>query len=357
MLGKKTICFIAPSLQLGGLENAAALMANYISAQHKELVFITLFNFPHFYKLNSEIKIVNPPFIKARTNKLAYYFKVIKYLRFHIKSYDPYTVISYGDWSNILVLIACIGLNTKVFISDRASPNLKFQWYVTLLRKIIYLSASGIIAQTERAAEQKIKMLGSQANIKVIPNPIKQVHLFPAIQRQNYILGVGRHWPVKGFDRLIEAFALLKNHNYKLLIAGSTGPVTKELEKLIEMHALTERVSLLGSVKEMDKLSAECKIFVLPSRSEGFPNALIESMAAGLACISYDCNAGPREIITHGQDGLLVEEGNIPELARQMQYLMDNENEIIRLGQNALRIRERLSIDIIGKQYLDFILS
>lgn len=98
-----------------------------------------------------------------------------------------------------------------------------------------------------------------------------------------------------------------------------------------------------------------CRVFVLPSRNEGFPNALIEAMATGLACISFDCSAGPSEIITDGEDGILVEEGNVSELARQMQRLIDNEKEIARLGNNALAIRDRLSLEKIGKKFMKFI--
>jgi GalNAc-alpha-(1->4)-GalNAc-alpha-(1->3)-diNAcBac-PP-undecaprenol alpha-1,4-N-acetyl-D-galactosaminyltransferase len=351
----KSICFIVPSLQLGGLENAASIIVNYLAAQGIKVTILTLFKFPHFYSLDENITIIDPPFRKTKSFKIIYYLKIILFLRKHIKIIKPNRILSYGDWSNILILIACIGLSQQPVISDRASPGLKFQWYVSLLRKVFYAKAGGIIAQTERAAMQKRRMLGNKVNIKIIPNPVKQVRLFPEIQRENLILGVGRHWHVKGLDRLIEAFALLGNTDYQLIIAGSTGPATPLLVSQIKKYNLQGKISFLEKVKELDKLAARCRIFVLPSRSEGFPNALIESMAAGLACISFDVNAGPADIINNGHDGLLVENNNISELAKKIRYLTENEPEIIRLGQNALQIRERLSLEIIGKEYMDFI--
>lgn len=352
------LCFIIPCLSMGGQENAASVMANYFAQQHIRVTVITLYNRPHFYSLNKSIEIIDPPGDRSKGNKLWYYIKAVSYLRRNIKKKTTDRILSYGDWTNILVLMACIGLKRKVFISDRASPDLKFQWNIRILRRLLYPKAYGIIAQTDRAAQQKYGMLGNKINLEVIPNPVRKVQLFPEVKRENYVLGVGRHWPVKGLDRLIIAFTLLQNNrNYKLLIAGSKGPATKRLEEILFNNHLDPQEVFIYKVKEMDQLYAKCKIFVLPSRSEGFPNALIESMAAGLACISFDVSAGPKEIIRHGMDGFLVEDGNITALTRQIQYLIDNEEEIRNIGDNALKVKERLSLDRIGRRYLEFIMN
>lgn len=352
------LCVVSPCLLMGGMENAASIMANFFANEGLDVTIITLFKRPHFYKIDDRIKIIDPPSDRSKGNKLWYYIKTVFFLRKNFRELSPDRVLSYGDWTNFLVLMACVGINTKVIISDRASPDMKFQWHVKFLRRILYPRAHGILAQTERAAQQKYRMLGKSINIRVIPNPVKLVQLYPEIERRKIVLGVGRHFYVKGLDRLIEAFALLNgNHNYKLLIAGSRGPETPELLKITEKYNLNPKEIFLEKIKDIDRLYADCKIFVLSSRSEGFPNALIESMAAGLACISFDCCAGPGEIITNGENGILVENDNVCELTKQMQYLIDNEKEIERLGNNALAIRERLCLDKIGKQYLEFIMS
>jgi glycosyltransferase involved in cell wall biosynthesis len=351
------IVFVAPSLQLGGMERASSLMADYFFSNDIDVIFITLYNFPHFYTLNPKIKIIDPQIDKSKEIKIIYYIKLVFFLRKQFKNIHPDRIVSYGDWTNMLIILASINLNLRIFISDRASPGIRFNSFVSILRWFLYKRAYGIIAQTDRAAMQKRKMLGPNINIKVIPNPIKPIILYPEITRSNYILGIGRHWSVKGLDRLITAFSFLKNHDYKLLIAGSKGPSSKHLENLVLKLDLEKKVVFLGSISNIDQLAATCKIFVLSSYSEGFPNALIESMAAGLACISFDIIAGPKEIITHFEDGLLVEDGNIVDLTNQIQYLIDNENEIKRLGSNAMKIKERLSIKKIGQQYIDFILS
>ncbi len=354
---KGRICFVVPSLNLGGQENAAAVMSNFFAARGFEVAILTIFNLPRFHQVDERIRVIDPPYDKSRGGKLGYYLKIMFFLRKKLKSLSPLRIISYGDWSNILVIAACIRLPVNVFISDRASPDTQFQWYVRKLRNLLYPRAFGIIAQTEKAAGQKRKMLGDGMNIRVLPNPVKPVELFPEVRRQNIVLGVGRHWHVKGLDRLLEAFALVDRRDYRLMIAGSTGPVTRDLEEIVQEYRLQDSVRFLGRVEDMDRLYAHSKIFVLPSRNEGFPNALIESMAAGLACISFNCSAGPDEIISHGEDGILVEEGNIEELAGQIQHLMDHEAERIRLGENALKIRERLSLETVGNQFIAYVMN
>jgi len=351
------LVFIVPSLQLGGQENSACLMSNFLASAGFEVVIITLFKFPHFYHPDDQVKVIDPPFIRQGYSSARYYSKLFFYLKRTIRKINPRIIVSYGDWTNIWSLLASNSRNRRVFISDRASPDLKFKWYLNLLRKLLYRKAYGIIAQTNRAAYQKYKMLGQKINLRVIPNPIKEVRLFPEVKRNNIILGIGRHWDVKGFDLLIKAFSKIDSKDYQLHIAGSFGPSTGELQALIANEKLEGKVKLLGKVTELDKLCSESKIFVLSSRSEGFPNALLESMAAGLACISFDCSSGPKEIINHGVDGFLVQEGNLDELARYLDLMISDDELRNSIGVKAMEIREKYSMNKIGSIFKDFILS
>ncbi len=352
---KKAICFITSCLKLGGLENAVAVMAEYFNKENYKVNIVTIYKYPHFYKLSPQISVLEPNFSKKYLGKYLYYLKIVLFLRKEIKKISPDRIISYGDWSNFLVLLAVKGLHIKTYISDRASPGLKFPLHIKLLRRILYPGATGIIAQTQRAAQQKKEMLGSKVNVKVIPNPVRPVKIYPEVKKENIILAVARHYPVKGLDRLIESFELVKSPGWILHIAGSKGPATIHLKKIVYEFNLANRVVFLGGVKEIDLVYARSSIFVLPSHSEGFPNALIEGMAHGLACISFDVNAGPAEIIKHGVNGLLVENGNIKELARSIQLLIDDPIFRQKLGAEAKNIKEELSLGKIGKMYKDFI--
>ena len=121
--------------------------------------------------------------------------------------------------------------------------------------------------------------------------------------------------------------------------------VVKELK-------IENRVVFLGPVKDLDSLFAKASIFVIPSRSEGFPNALIEAMAAGLPCISFDFDSGPREIITSGHDGIIVEKENVELLTQNIQLLQENEEYRNSLGKNALQVRNTLAEEKIASSFL-----
>lgn len=138
-------------------------------------------------------------------------------------------------------------------------------------------------------------------------------------------------------------------------MAGS-GPLLLPMKRLSQDLNIEEEIIFHGTVKEVDLIYAKAGIYVLPSVLEGFPNSLCEAMAAGLPVICFD-SIHPDDILTNGEDGLVVPEGDIPALAKTIEGLMNNERERKRLGQNASKIREKLSVEVVGKQVLDFMFS
>ncbi len=352
----KRICFISPSLSQGGLENAVMVIANEMASRGHEVSIICVYNNPIFYELDKSINIILPLYDRKEYSTLSYYWKSALYIRKQVKSVNPDVVVSYGDYINFISVIATRNLKIPLFVSDRSSPDLNFPFFVKLMRKYWYPFADGILAQTERAKQQKQAMMGPKySNIEIIPNALRTVNPYPEIEKENIILGVGRHYHVKGLDRLIKAFATSATNHWKLMIAGNYGPETENLKTLVQNLEIEDRVEFLGPVKEIDKVFSKAKIFVLPSRSEGFPNALIEAMAHGLPCISYDISAGPSDIIDNFENGILVEEGNIPELSRQMDFLIANPEKRERFSENAIKINEKLSVQKIGDTFYDFI--
>lgn len=351
----KKICFISPSLHQGGLENAVSVMANEMVQRNNEVTIICIYNVSIFYELNSNIKLIIPHYKRDSYSSLKYYWKTLRFLRKNLRKIKPDVVVSYGDYINMISVLAVRGLKTPIFISDRSSPGKAFPFIVKKMRKLLYPRATGIIAQTHTAKLQKQQMLRNYSNIKIIPNPIRPISEHPEIEKENIILGVGRHYHVKGLDRLLRAYALLEKKSWRLVIAGNFGPETEVLGNLARELMIEEQVDFLGPVKEIDAIYKKAKIFVLSSRSEGFPNALIEAMAHGLACVSYDINAGPSDIITNLKNGILIEDGNISELSRQIDFLIANPKERERLGENAIKLNQKLSVQKIGNSFYDFI--
>lgn len=354
MIGK--ICIVSSAIKMGGVERASVNIANTIAGQGIDVLFISLFRQEHFFRLHPKVQFHEPN--DFNVTKLCL-FKSIYWLRKIIKQNNPVTILVLNYFYGAIVQIAVRGLEVPVFISDRHSPFYKWKTHIKLFSDIVFsfFPPRGIIAQTQIAAVYKASFFKKRTKIKVIPNALRDVELFSKIKKQKQILAVGRLGDhLKGFDQLIEAFALLKNQDWDLIIAGDeeNGDYLKRQAAVL---GVLSRIQFLGRVKEIDKIYAQASIFVIPSRSEGFPNALCEAMAAGLPCISFDFVAGPRDIITDGYDGLLVENGNVKKLAEKIDFLIENEIERKRIGKNAMQIRERLKKEKIVKEYLDFILS
>ncbi|MCP3931083.1 MAG: glycosyltransferase family 4 protein, partial [Bacteroidetes bacterium] len=126
-------------------------------------------------------------------------------------------------------------------------------------------------------------------------------------------------------------------------------------ESLIISHNLEDSVFLLGQVENPVALLKQADIFVFTSYYEGFPNALCEAMAEGLPAISFDCPSGPSDIIDNGKNGILVPNGECDAFVDELVDLVDDPEKRLAIGTEALKIREKLSIDLIMNQWNDLI--
>ena len=206
--------------------------------------------------------------------------------------------------------------------------------------------------------ERDVVNRGSLPNMIVIPNFI--TINAPSVKSQSdskRVISVGRLHPQKGFDFLFAAWALVsrKYPDWHLDIYGGVDEEKgKEYyQQLIDSNGVGSFVSLNAPVQNIVDKYVESAFYVMSSRYEGFPLVLPEAMACGLPCISYDCDCGPREIITHGEDGLLVDKvGDVEGLAGAMIYMIEHPEERVKMGQNAVRNVQRFSIVNIMKKWM-----
>lgn len=340
---------------MGGMESASVNLANALNSANQEVVFVSFFKQEHFFKLNAGILLIEPA--DFNNHKLSF-LKTIFWLRKTIKKVNPKQVIVFNKLYSAITCLSLIFLNFKVFISERSSPLYQWPKHQELLISLIFtiLKPFGVISQTNIAKSYQEKFYGEKVKIEVIPNAIRPVIVYPEITRKKVVLAVGRFNDyLKGFDRLLLSFANTSFQDWQLHFAGGSSMEDAQLEKIIIENKLENRVKFLGKVKDLDMVFAEASIFVIPSRSEGFPNALCEAMAAGLACISYDFIAGPKDIIVDRENGVLVDNGNIAQLSFELQQLMSNEYERIRLGRNAIQSAERFSNSNISQRIIAFL--
>lgn len=341
----------------GGNENVLAVLANFFHRKDIQVHYIIVYNLKEFQCLEPGIKVYKPKLKRKGVGKIKYNFLAFRFVRKTVNSIKPDVILSYGEHLNSYILLSLLFTPYPHYISDTGSPNLHHSFIMRVLKKNLYPQAAGVIAQTNVAAEQKRKLLGNAANIRVIPTPARMLKMYPTIARENYIVYTGRLHIEKGVDNLIEIFSQIPNkENWKLLITGS-GLHEQLFRSQVDKLNMQSKICFLGIVDNLDKLLAKCKIFVLASHAEGFPTSVLEALCAGLPVISYDCVAGPSEMIVDNENGFLIPVGDKTTFANKLSYLMNNEKERTRLGKNAEKVYEKFKLEVVGQQYLDFLLE
>lgn len=349
-----------PSLSLGGAEGVAAMMANHWAKQGHAVMLITLDSAEtDSFSLDAAVQRIaldlmqdsGNLFQAVSNNRLR-----INFLQTAIADSQPDAVISLTDRMNVLTLLATGKLRCPVIISERSDPRhhpIGRLW--SFLRKRTYPRAYALVVQTQGVADFCRQWLKS-TRIEVIPNavPLPRSPEVPAVShealeartRAKVVLGMGRLSHEKGFDLLIEAFSQVAAEfpDWKLQISGE-GPLRESLQQQINHLGLQEQIELPGWTSQPELQLDQGELFVLPSRYEGFPNALLQAMSRGLACISFDCESGPAEIIRPETDGLLVPAGSVSELAQALKRLMGDEALRRQLAVQALQITQRFSSD------------
>lgn len=189
-----------------------------------------------------------------------------------------------------------------------------------------------VLTEADKAAWEK----AGCTNVTVIPNPCsldgQKVSIKSA--KSKTILAVGRLHEQKGFDLLLHAWKPIEKtySDWSLRIVGE-GPKRAELEAQIESQGL-KRVVLAGATNNVLDEYEAASIFVLSSRYEGLPLALIEAMWSGLPCIAFDCPQGPAELLAEDR-GWLVPNGDIAELTAQIAYALSHPEEALKCAQKA----------------------
>lgn len=350
---QKTICLINYTLNVGGAERQTADLANYFASKNYKVFIIILRKGASFYKLDDRVICMEPGFYESRSKlgKLIYFLKIGVYVRSTILKLKPGIIFNTAFPS--FILFFTIGIKIPFYLSIRCDPTItpRIEMFNIPLkiRQLLYRRCTGIIAQTNYAKEILSKQF-KHSTVSIIPNILSNVSNEPFV-RENMILSVGRLVKSKGFNYLIQAFARVENESWKVVILGE-GPERANLENLIKQMNLTDKILLVGTKSNTLEYYRKSKIFAFVSLSEGFPNALLEAMGSPLPSISFNCNAGPRDMIEDGVNGFLITMYDIDQYVAKLQLLMKDENLRNRFMEASIKLRVKHHSDKICNEYL-----
>lgn len=351
------VTLVISGIASGGAERVLSIMANHWAEHGEQVTLVTLDSAEHdFYALSPLINRIGLNMMAdshGAGQAIRHSFARIRRLRKVIQGSQPDAVISFVDKINVLVLMATRGLKVPVIVSERVDPryySIGRRW--DLLRRITYPFADAVVVQTE-GVKRWASSVAPRENVRVIPNPVEEPGPPTAGERIKMpegplVVAMGRLTLQKGFDLLLQAFKQCsESHAEWSLVLLGEGSERANLEAKVLDLGLGDRVHFAGRVKEPAHLLRQADLFVLSSRFEGFPNALLEAMACGMAVISFDCPSGPRDIITNGTNGVLVPAEDVDGLGEAMGRLMTDSAERLRLGEQAVRSLDRFQVGTI----------
>lgn len=196
---------------------------------------------------------------------------------------------------------------------------------------------------------------GNLPNIEVIPNAAMHVSDAYSDVMNKRVIAVGRLDYQKGFDRLIQAWQLVRHTgkftDWKLDIFGQ-GEWREMLQQMIDKAELQNTVCLNRPTKQIGEEYVKSDMLVMSSNYEGFPMVMIEAMACGLPVVSFDYKCGPKDIIQTGINGLLVPNGDIQALADAMMKVMEDEAYRKMLSLNARKVVDTYSEQAVMSQWI-----
>jgi glycosyltransferase involved in cell wall biosynthesis len=264
------------------------------------------------------------------------YVKTFRWLREKIALSEPDAVLSFLTQTNILVVLATRGMAKRVVISERNDPRLqRHRFRVEFLRRIVYPWADLVTANSKGALDA-LRSFVPEEKLAFLPNPLAAAPAsgtFPFAGPT--VITVGRLVEQKGIDVLLAAWAKVASAlpQWRLALVGD-GPLGDTLKEQARTLGIDASIDWIGHVADPFPYLRGAKMFVMTSRFEGTPNALIEAMACGLPAVISDASPGPCELIGDGDDaaGLIVPVEDATATADAIIRLASDETLRTRLG-------------------------
>ena len=332
---KKVIIYADSLLPSGGRER---VIANLIHAwkDRYDLTLLVKDSGESFYPLPECIKIISLscPLTLNLNNRVARVvsvatnlFKSVKLLKHYLSSSTYDYIYTATPLNSFEVMCAMKEPNKKLVVSEHASID-SFNTIYTWMKKVVYPKAYYVSVPNKMDTEI---YKNEGCNAIYIPHLVT----FKAIEKgkleEKIFLNVGRLTLDKQQSKLISMWSKVPNKGeWKLLIVGD-GEEKNHLEEQIESLNLKDSVTLLPSTKSINEYYKRATCFLLTSRCEGFGMVLLEAMAFGVPCISFDCPSGPRDIILNNTNGFLIDNNDEVGFTKAIMNIIDMKPERLQL--------------------------
>lgn len=368
------IVYITPSLHTAdGAARVLTMKANYFAENFGYDITILLTEgegLPFFYHVSDKIKTINYnlnfeqlwncPFWKKFFIYIPKQIRYKRLVRKELMRIRPDITISLlrreinflndiKDGSRKIGEIHMHRENYRNFKEEKSNfvKNLfaKF-WSKQLVKNLKKLDRFVVLTEKDRESWVELD------NIITIPNPSPFMPSSVSPLTEKRVITVGRYSYQKGLDLLLNAWAKVEKQtkDWKLEVFGDGD--TTAFEALIDKLGIDRSRCLLnGRTSDIEQEYLKSSIAACSSRFEGFGMVIVEAMACGLPVVSYDCPWGPRSIINDGQDGILVENGNIEKFADALVSLIQDDNMRNNIARNAVQSVKRFQMDMIANQW------
>lgn len=360
------IACVIHSLDGGGAERVMAGLASRLADRGHAVTLWTLDDGTHSRHSLSPAVDHRPLDIMTTPAKRVSPFRRWRGLRSALSDDRCDVILSFCDSTNLWTLAATRGLGIPVVVSERSDPvRQTLSSIKTNLRSWLYRRAAAVVCLHDQTADVLRQTTGCVT--RVIATAVDDVPPTITAIRQSFLsdparadspvrlIAIGRLEVEKGFDRLIAALSQLNASGdvpadrWTLTLLGD-GSQRDALQHQLREGGLHDRVEMPGWVSPVWEPLASSDLFILPSRYEGFPSAMLESMAVGVASLVVDVGGGVRSAITHGCDGWIVD--NTDDALRVgLARLVGDDSMRAALGVRATSVGERFGWDAVVTAY------